>query len=198
MIPVALNPQRVKLGLMGAGNAGLRRHAALRTGGAGGLEIFTADPALATAANTGLRTQPPSDTELAALNLLWVAGLPEPEARALASRARALGVLVNVEDVPDLCDFHAVSEIRRGDLLLTVSTGGQAPGLAAALRRRLDGCFPPAWAARVAEIADLRRLWRADGASMPETAHRIDALIAERAWLSCPLYPVSLNAAKDL
>ncbi|WP_298286431.1 NAD(P)-dependent oxidoreductase [Acidocella sp.] len=191
MIPVTLIPARVPLGLIGAGAPGLRRLTALRAGGADGLALFTTDPALAAAAGLSAPTALPSDAALRALRLLWIAGLPTSEARALAARAHAQGVLVNVEDVPDLCDFHAVSEIRRGDLLLTISTGGAAPGLAAALRRWLEAWFPAHWAGRVAEIAALRRLWRAEGATMPETARRIDTLLTERGWL--PVAP----AAKD-
>ncbi|WP_297372313.1 bifunctional precorrin-2 dehydrogenase/sirohydrochlorin ferrochelatase [Acidocella sp.] len=183
MIPVVLLPARVRLGLVGAGALGLRRLAALRTGAGDTLTLFTTDPAFADQSGLAAPTGLPSDQDLGALRLLWVAGVPEPQARILAARARALGVLVNVEDVPELCDFHAVSEIRRGDLLLTISTGGTAPGLAAALRRWLEAWFPAHWAGRVAEIAALRRLWRAEGATMPETARRIDSLLTERGWL---------------
>ena len=51
---------------------------------------------------------------------------------ALAGRARAQGILVNVEDEPLLCDFHVPATVRRGDLLLTVSSAGRSPGLVAA------------------------------------------------------------------
>src|ERR1700760_993665 len=80
------------------------------------------------------------------------AGLPEGEARLLATRARAQGVLVNVEDVLPLCDFHVPAVVRRGDLLLTASTGGQVPGLARALRERLAAQFGPEWTGRVKEV----------------------------------------------
>ena len=85
------------------------------------------------------------DALLASLQVLFVAGLPEGEARDLATRARALGVLVNVEDVLPLCDFHVPAIVRRGDLLLTASTGGQVPGLARALRETLADQFGPEW-----------------------------------------------------
>src|ERR1700722_21012152 len=84
-----------------------------------------------------------SDTVLEGLQLLFVAGLPEGEARLLAGRARALGLLVNVEDILPLCDFHVPAIVRRGELLLTASTGGGAPGLARALREHLADEFGP-------------------------------------------------------
>ena len=66
-------------------------------------------------------------------------------ARELAARARRLKVLVNVEDVLPLCDFHVPAIVRRGELLLTASTGGQVPGLARRLREALAEQFGPEW-----------------------------------------------------
>jgi precorrin-2 dehydrogenase/sirohydrochlorin ferrochelatase len=67
-----------------------------------------------------------------------------------------------------------------------VSTNGAAPGLAGAIRRNLENCFPPVWEDRVAEVAALRATWRTQKIAMPEAARRINALVDERSWLSCP------------
>jgi precorrin-2 dehydrogenase/sirohydrochlorin ferrochelatase len=56
---------------------------------------------------------------------------------AVADEGAALGILVNVADAPDAGNFHTVAAVRRGDLLLAVSTGGASPALAAQLRRDL-------------------------------------------------------------
>jgi precorrin-2 dehydrogenase/sirohydrochlorin ferrochelatase len=56
---------------------------------------------------------------------------------AVFAEADACGVLCNaVDDVPH-SHFAAPSVVRRGDLVLTVSTGGRSPALAKRLRRRL-------------------------------------------------------------
>jgi precorrin-2 dehydrogenase/sirohydrochlorin ferrochelatase len=144
------------------------------------------EPALAEAAGSWLRQGLPEAADLAALNVLWVAGLPDAEAAALTKAARACRVLVNVEDRPEYCDFHSVAEVRRKNLLLTVSTGGAAPGLAGSIRRRLESCFGREWDERVSEVASLRAGWRAAGLPMAEVGRRIDALVQERCWLACP------------
>ncbi len=183
MIPLALDPEKLRIGLAGAGAAGARRLAALRAGGAEPV-LFTSDATLAAQAPA---LPLPLDAEaLAGLQVLYIAGLEAEDYVPLAETARAARVLVNVEDVPALCDFHAVAEVRRGDLLLTVSTGGAAPGLAGVIRQALERCFAPEWAGRVAELANLRRAWRAEGVPMAEAARRIAALMRERCWLSCP------------
>lgn len=66
--------------------------------------------------------------------------LDEPEAAAAALMAR--GLLVNVVDRPELCDFTTPSLLERGPVLVAVSTGGVSAGLAKALRLRLEGLLP--------------------------------------------------------
>jgi precorrin-2 dehydrogenase/sirohydrochlorin ferrochelatase len=187
MIPLALDPKFAKLAVAGNGPLALRRYLALRAAGAEDAILF-ADapiPELAAAAGEYLKDHLPSAAELADLHVLWIVDVESARAAELAHFARSLRVLVNVEDVPAYCDFHSVAEIRRGDLLLTVSTGGAAPGLAGSIRRALETCFGPEWAQRVAEIAELRRGWRSENVAMPEAARRIDKLVAERCWLAC-------------
>ncbi|HEX7390957.1 MAG TPA: NAD(P)-dependent oxidoreductase [Acidiphilium sp.] len=185
MIPVALDPRFARLAVAGNGPLALRRLAALRTGGASDILLFADSPddALAEAAGTALRRSLPGAADLASLHALWIAGLRRDRAEALAGAARAAKILVNVEDVPELCDFHSVAEIRRGDLLLTVSTNGRAPGLASVIRRDIERRYGPEWQGRVAEISALRADWRRDGVPMPVAAQRIAAIAAERNWL---------------
>ncbi len=186
MIPLALDPKFVQLAVAGNGALALRRLNALRAAGAAPL-LFADAPsdALAAAAGDALQDHLPAAAELANLHVLWIVDVEPTTAAALAELARSLRVLVNVEDVPAFCDFHSVAEVRRGDLLLTISTNGAAPGLAGSIRRALETCFGPEWGERVTEIAELRRGWRADGVAMPEAAKRIDRLVAERCWLAC-------------
>src|SRR5262249_60100697 len=99
----------------------------------------------------------------------WSAGLRDEEAADLAALARRERVLVNVEDRPLLCDFHSVAAVHRGDLLLTVSTGGASPGLAARIRARLAAEFGPEWAERVALLRAQRDGWRRNGGGVTGT-----------------------------
>ncbi|MDR3520819.1 MAG: NAD(P)-dependent oxidoreductase [Acidocella sp.] len=188
MIPIALDPKYARVAVAGNGPLALRRLRALRVAGADEALLFADAPIPELLAEAGLYRLPelPNDADLAHLHVLWIVDVTAQAAQDLAERARALRVLVNFEDTPAFCDFHSVAEVRRGDLLLTVSTNGAAPGLAGAIRRNLEGCFAQEWAGRVAEIAALREGWRAEGLGMPEAAKRINALVDERGWLACP------------
>ncbi|HQT63612.1 MAG: siroheme synthase [Acidocella sp. 20-57-95] len=187
MIPIALDPQFARIAVAGNGALALRRLRALRAAGATEALLFSDSPIPELLAEAGLYRLPemPNDADLGHLHALWIVDVAQDVAEDIAARARALRVLVNVEDQPSLCDFHSVAEVRRGDLLLTISTGGSAPGLAGSIRRNLEYCFTPDWADRVHEIATLRAGWRAEGLGMAEAAKRIDTLVAERCWLSC-------------
>lgn len=68
------------------------------------------------------------------------------------------GVLCNVVDVPDLCDFFYPSLVRRGDLQIAISTGGQSPSLAQKIRQQLEKQFGPGYAEWVAELGETRKL----------------------------------------
>ena len=76
--------------------------------------------------------------------------------RRVAEDARTAGVLVNVVDRPELCDFIVPAQVRRGDLLIAVSTGGAAPSLARRLRERLEKEFGPEYAMYLAVLGEVR------------------------------------------
>jgi len=167
MLPLVLNPIHITAGLAGQGPGRDRRAALLADAG---VEVRLLPDVI-------------SDALLEGLQLLFVAGLPEADAQALAGRARGFGVLVNVEDTPHLCDFHVPAIVRRGELLLTASTGGHAPGLSRALRERLADEFGPEWTARLKELSLARARWRSQGLSPREVSQQLCELIAQMGWL---------------
>ena len=168
MLPIILDGSNLNIGIAGVGD-GLARRLAMLTA-AGITEPIVYSDAL------------PDGDEIARLHILFITGLDETRSRELAGAAHLAGVIVNVEDVPALCDFHVPAQVRRGDLLLTVSTGGRAPGLSRALREDLQRRFGPEWGDRLDEIADLRTKWRAQGLSPNLVSERTQALLAERGW----------------
>lgn len=76
--------------------------------------------------------------------------------RCVAEDARAAGVLVNVVDRPELCDFIVPAQVRRGELLIAISTGGAAPALAKRLRERLEKEFGPEYATLLEVLREVR------------------------------------------
>ncbi|HTJ75018.1 MAG TPA: bifunctional precorrin-2 dehydrogenase/sirohydrochlorin ferrochelatase [Acidimicrobiales bacterium] len=85
--------------------------------------------------------------------------------RAVYEAGEAAGIWVNGADDPANCSFTLPSVVRRGDLQVTVSTGGRSPALATWLRRRLEGEIGPEYAALLELLAAEREGLKAAGRS---------------------------------
>ena len=187
MFPILVDIAELKVVLAGDGQALERRLALVdQAGGGSGGVVFCATPSatLREAAGDRLMARSVAPEDFDGARIVMIAGLSEAESKPLAAAARHAGALVNCEDILPLCDFHMPATVRRGDLTLTVSTGGASPGLARRLRRYLEGLFGPEWADRLGEVASRRSDWRAEGVSMAEVGQRTDALIDRKGWLS--------------
>jgi precorrin-2 dehydrogenase/sirohydrochlorin ferrochelatase len=170
MLPIVIDPASVRIGVVGTG-AGLKRRLDL-VSRAGVEQPSVFDGVI------------PNESDLTQLTILFAAGLDAERSRRLAAAAKAAGVLINVEDQPQLCDFHVPASVRRGDLLLTVSTGGRSPGLARLLREKIEQRFGPEWTGRIEEIARERSNWRARGADTASVAEQTRAFVKAKGWLS--------------
>lgn len=184
MYPVLFDPARVRAVVVGHGLGAVRRVKGLEAAGVAEIKVFApeADDALAALAGARLTRRLPERNDLEGANLILVAGLEDALAEGIAETARELGVAVNVEDRTQWCDFHLPATVRRGDLLLTASTGGRSPGLARALRRHLEGLFGPEWEGRLEALAKAREAWRAEGHGPSELSRRTEEWIDREGW----------------
>ncbi|WP_409644658.1 bifunctional precorrin-2 dehydrogenase/sirohydrochlorin ferrochelatase, partial [Sphingorhabdus sp.] len=66
--------------------------------------------------------------------IAFVAIADEDEACAAADDLKARGLLVNVVDRPEICDFTTPAIVDRTPVLVAVGTGGASAGMAKAIR----------------------------------------------------------------
>lgn len=105
---------------------------------------------------------------------------PDP----VAARLKARGILVNVADRPDLCDFTLPAIVERDPVTVAIGTGGASAGLAAALRQRLEAMLP----ASLGGLADaLKQARDAIRSRWPDMGERRRAIGATLAGLLDPL-----------
>jgi precorrin-2 dehydrogenase/sirohydrochlorin ferrochelatase len=103
-----------------------------------------------------LRAFVPEDLD--GVSLAVVATASRSVNETIYREAQRRGVLCNVVDVPEYCDFYYPAVVRRGDLQIAVSTSGQSPSLAQKIRQQLERQFGPGYARWVAELGATRRL----------------------------------------
>ena len=97
---------------------------------------------------------------------LAVTATDDPAVNAAVYAAGEAGrVWVNSADDPANCSFTLMSVIRRGDLVVSVGTGGRSPALAAHLRRRLEEEIGPEYENLLDVLSEAREALRASGRS---------------------------------
>lgn len=185
MFPVTLDLSVIKITLVGGGDASLRRLKQLDAAGVRYISVFSDNfsKKFWQQADSRLHTRMPEEEEIKRSSVLLIADIPDEQMIPLVQIARSNSVLVNVEDRKEFCDFHFPSFVRRGDLLLAVSTAGRSPALAKRIRQKLEKLFPVEWQFRLDELAEKREEWKRARRSFDEIAQLSNQLIDEKGWL---------------
>ena len=157
--PILLELSGRTVVVIGAGPVAARKVAGLLEAGAAVRLIAPlAVPelqALATAGRLDWARRPyqPGDLDGAAL-VFAATGVAEVDRRVVADAPA--GAPVSVAGDPTLGGFTTPAVLRRGELTVAVATSGRTPGLAGALRRRLDDQLGPEWGALVELLGEVR------------------------------------------
>ncbi|WP_017665087.1 precorrin-2 dehydrogenase/sirohydrochlorin ferrochelatase family protein [Porphyrobacter sp. AAP82] len=107
-----------------------------------------------------------------------------------AINARCAGMLVNVVDRPELCDFTTPSILDRDPLLVAIGTGGASAGLAKHVRLRLERVLPGTLGALARALEAARPVLRARLADGADRRRAVDAALREGGVLD-PLDPAA-------
>jgi len=102
--------------------------------------------------------------------------------RAIYREARRRGVLCNIVDVPELCDFYYGSVLQRGDLQIAISTAGASPSLAKRLRKKFEKEFGEEYGEWLKSLAKEREKIRRGSASANEKLRLLEKVASEGAF----------------
>jgi precorrin-2 dehydrogenase/sirohydrochlorin ferrochelatase len=95
----------------------------------------------------------------------------------IAMDAKKAGVLLNVVDRPQLCDFITPAIVERGDLVVATSTSGASPALAKRIRQQLDDVFGPEYDMALRLLRRVRTQLRGGQRSASERRRIFGALV---------------------
>lgn len=117
-------------------------------------------------------------------------------AEAAALRLKRQGLLVNVADRPELCDFTLPSVLERGPITVAVATGGASAGLAKQLRLALERILPASLGDLASRLGDARETMRDRWPDGGDRRRALDAALASGGMLD-PLDAGSADRVED-
>ncbi|WP_420606902.1 NAD(P)-dependent oxidoreductase [Novosphingopyxis sp.] len=100
-------------------------------------------------------------------------------ARISARDLKARGLLVNVVDRPELCDFTTPAIVDRDPVTVAIGTGGASAGLAKALRQRIEAMLPAGLGQLATDLYAAREHIRAHWPDAADRRRAIDAALSE-------------------
>lgn len=109
-----------------------------------------------------------------------VAATNNPELNKLIkSEANKRGLLVNIADKPELCDFYLGSIVKKGDLKVAISTNGKSPTIAKRLKEVLNEALPDDIDATLQQMQALRNILQGDFASRVKQLNQVTEILTK-------------------
>ncbi|MEM7369615.1 MAG: bifunctional precorrin-2 dehydrogenase/sirohydrochlorin ferrochelatase [Bacteroidota bacterium] len=149
LYPIFLKARRLKFLIVGGGAVGEEKlHNLLRSSPQatvllvaptirkGILSLAVKHPAVE------LQHEPFVESHLEGIDIAILATEKQEVNLKIRELARARGILTNVADSPDLCDFYMCSIVTKGDLKIGISTNGKSPTFAKRFRQLLEATLP--------------------------------------------------------
>ncbi len=168
MFPIILTPAFTRILLIGDGLLADKRRAQLTESGI---------------PPQSFKTTPPTDDQINTAHIVYIVDYPKEQAEAIARKCRTLNTLVNIEDDIPNCDFHTPALVRRGDLLISISTNGKSPSLARRIKSLIEQKFGTDWGKKLDILAQMRQQWRSQGLNMEEVSKKTNAFLDESGWI---------------
>lgn len=164
LYPVMLNLENRHAVIIGGGDVALRKARDLLEARAR-VTVIAPDvhqdfKALAGSYGTSLEVlqRPYQPGDLADAALVFAATSTAEVNRAVFKEAQDRSIFINAADDPTNCSFFIPSFIKKGDLILALSTSGKSPAMAARLRREIEQHIPEDIEQTLAALAEIREL----------------------------------------
>jgi hypothetical protein len=149
LFPVFLKLETLKLLIVGGGNVALEKlNAVINNSPLTKIKlvgITISEPIKNLAAGydlVELNERPFENPDLDDVDVVIIAVNDIRSSTGIRNEAKAKGLLVNVADQPDLCDFYLGSIVKKGNLKIAISTNGKSPTIAKRLKEVINNMIP--------------------------------------------------------
>jgi siroheme synthase-like protein len=180
LFPVFVKLNQLRTLLIGGGNIGLEKLTAIVN------NSYQADVTIVAEqinpAITGLIETHPTvkikqkrydATDLNNVDIVFVATGDNILNEQIRKEAHEKGLLINVADKPELCDFYLGSIVQKGDLKIAISTNGKSPTIAKRLKEILNEGIPAELDETLQNMSALRQTLKGDFASKVKTLNKV-------------------------
>src|ERR1043166_6466770 len=149
LYPIFLKLDQLETLLVGAGNVGLEKLQSLLSNSPNAKVTIVApevkdelESLVSRHTSCKIHRRSFEENDLANKDLLILATKDRALHEYITKLARDKGIIVNVADTPDLCDFYLGSIVQKGSLKIAISTNGKSPTLAKRVKEVLNESFP--------------------------------------------------------
>lgn len=149
LFPVFLKLEQLNVLLVGGGKVGLEKlHALLGNSPATRISVVAlrvSDDVIKTAADyphVQIHERPFDLNDLDGKDVVIVAVNDRKTSADIRQAAKERGILVNVADDPELCDFYMSSIVQKGHLKIAISTNGKSPTIAKRMKEVINDMIP--------------------------------------------------------
>jgi siroheme synthase-like protein len=91
--------------------------------------------------------------------------------------AHQAGLLINVADKPDLCDFYLGSIVKKGDLKIAISTNGKSPTIAKRLKELFNQSLPDELDITLQQMSTFRNTLEGDFTEKVKKLNEVSAVL---------------------
>jgi uncharacterized protein len=180
LFPVFIKLNELHTLLVGAGNIGLEKLTAIINNSPKAKITIVAENVLPeiialTSNNKLIKINQKSfeNSDLNGIEIVFAATNNPILNETLRTAAHQKGLLINVADKPDLCDFYLSAVVQKGDLKIAISTNGKSPTVAKRLKQIFNDNLPPEIDDTLQNLSALRQTLNGDFASKVKKLNKV-------------------------
>ena len=149
LFPVFLKLENLRLLIVGGGRVGFEKlNAVIKNAPATPIRLVATSISndirelAKTHENIELIERPYQSSDMVDADIVIAAVNKKEISEYIREDAKENGILINVADTPDLCDFYLSSIVKKGNLKIAISTNGKSPTIAKRLKEEIDRMIP--------------------------------------------------------